>query len=293
MKPIQFMKPVQYRVPVPKDRTVFIQEDFLDKFYPHMHCHEEYQLIWIKEGAGQLLVDDNVHYFEKNDIFLLGSNQAHVFKNDLMYGCVQSISIFFSLKGALSKILNVPELSMLLDFIDKNGRGFKVPELYLPQVSRRIEALKNSDSLGQLVSFFYLLKSLNKLSFKLKPLSGMISHGFGEVGSFRITTLCNFLENNYKENIGLNEMAEKANLTPQAFCRYFKKSTGKTFVSYLNELRVREACRLLGGKDYDCISIVAYDSGFNSITNFNRVFRSILGISPKMYVANYKNLLYE
>lgn len=287
------MKPIQYRVPVPKDRTVFIQEDLLDKFYPYMHCHEEYQLIWIKAGAGQLLVDDNVHYFEKDDIFLLGSNQAHVFKNDLLQGYVQSTSIFFSLKGTLSKILNVPELSMLLDFIDKNGRGFKVPKIHLAQVSRRIESLKNSDSLGQLVSFFYLLKSLNRLSFKLKPLSGVANVDFGAGGSFRITTLCDFLNNNYKENIGLNEIAGKANLTPQAFCRYFKKSTGKTFVSYLNELRVREACRLLGGVDYDCISRVAYNSGFNSVTNFNRVFRSILGISPKMYIANYKNLLYE
>ncbi|PUV26235.1 MULTISPECIES: AraC family transcriptional regulator [Sphingobacterium] len=286
------MKPIQYQVPIPKDRTVFIQEDLLDKFYPYMHRHEEYQLIWIKEGTGQLLVDDNVHHFERGDIFLLGSNQAHVFKNDFMDGFVQSVSVFFNLKGTLSGILNLPELSMLLDFIDKNGRGFKVPKTHLPQVSRRIEALKNSDSLGQLVSFFYLLKSLNRLSLNLKPLSGVTAADFVTGGSFRIATLCDFLENNYKENIGLNEIAEKANLTPQAFCRYFKKSTGKTFISYLNELRVREACRLLGGKDYDCISIVAYNAGFNSVTNFNRVFRSILGISPKMYVANYRNLLY-
>jgi len=287
------MKPIRYRVPVPKDRTVFIQEDLLDKFYPYMHCHEEYQLIWIKEGAGQLLVDDNVHYFERGDIFLLGSNQAHVFKNDFMGEYVQSVSVFFNLNGSLSTILNMPELSMLLEFIDKNGRGFKVPKIHLAQVSRRIEALKNSDSLGQLVSFFYLLKSLNRLSCKLKPLSGITAVDFVAGGSFRITTLCDFLEKNYKENIGLNEIAEKANLTPQAFCRYFKKSTGKTFVSYLNELRVREACRLLGGADYDCISFVAYNSGFNSITNFNRVFRNMLGISPKMYVANYKHLLYD
>ncbi|WP_343561442.1 AraC family transcriptional regulator [Sphingobacterium sp.] len=287
------MKPIQYQVPIPKDRTVFIQEDLLDKFYPYMHRHEEYQLIWIKEGSGQLLVDDNVHCFERGDIFLLGSNQAHVFKNDAMDGFVQSVSVFFNLKGTLSGILNLPELSMLLDFIDKNGRGFQVPKIYLAQVSRRIESLKNADSLGQLVSFFYLLKSLNRLTFKLKPLTGVATADFGTGSSFRITSLCDFLDNNYKEHISLNEIAEKANLTPQAFCRYFKKSTGKTFVSYVNELRVREACRLLGREDYDCISRVAYSSGFNSVTNFNRVFRSILGISPKMYIANYRHLLYE
>ncbi|MFD2556639.1 AraC family transcriptional regulator [Sphingobacterium tabacisoli] len=286
------MKPIQYRVPVPKDRSVFIQEDVLEKFYPYMHRHEEYQLIWIMEGAGQLLVDDNVHEFEKGDIFLLGSNQAHVFKGRLG-GLVKSVSVFFNLKGALSNILNMPELSVLLDFVAKSGRGFKVPANDLTHIRRRIEILKKSDRLDQLVNFFYLLKSLNKISAQLKPLSGVSTVEFGLGGSLRISSLCKFLEDNYKENISLGEIAEKANLTPQAFCRYFKKSTGKTFVAYLNELRVREACRMLSGKEEDSISIVAYNSGFNSITNFNRVFRTVLGVSPKTYLTNYQNSLYR
>lgn len=287
------MKPVQYSVPAPKDRTVFIQEDVLDKFYPYLHRHEEYQLIWIKEGKGQLLVDENVHPFEKGDVFLLGSNQAHVFKSELLGGYVQSVSIFFNINGALGNMLNMPELNVLLEFISKNGRGFQVPKTHLAQVTRRIDILKKCDRLDQLVSFFYLLKTLNALSSELKPLSGITSPEPDAVGSIRITTLCQYLKENYKENITLCEMAEKANLTPQAFCRWFKKSTGKTFVSYLNELRVREACRLLVSEKYDYVSIVAYVCGFNSITNFNRVFRGVMGFSPKEYVVNYKNSLYQ
>ena len=287
------MKPIQYRVPVPKDRTVFIQEDVLDKFYPYMHQHEEYQLIWIKEGAGQLLVDDNVHEFEKGDIFLLGSNQAHVFKSSSAMEQVRSVSVFFNVSGALDNMLAMPELSMLVDFIGKNGRGFKVPNPYLASIRRRMDILKNADCLGQLINFLYLLKSLNRLSAQLKPLSGISASEFVIGGSIRIASLCEFLEENYKENISLGDIAEKASLTPQAFCRFFKKSTGKTFVAYLNELRVREACRMLAGQEQDCIAIVAYNSGFNSITNFNRVFRNILGISPKAYVSNYKKFLYQ
>lgn len=287
------MKAIQYSIPVPTDRSILIQEDVLDKFYPYMHRHEEYQLIWIKEGVGQLLVDDTVHDFDKGDVFLLGSNQAHVFKSEFIGVRVESVSVFFNLKGALSNMLNMPELSALLEFISKNGHGFKVPRHHLAQVRRRIEILKNSDRLDQLVNFFYLLKSLNKLSAQLRPLSGVQSVDFVTGDAFRITSLCNYMKNNYKENISLCEMAEKANLTPQAFCRFFKKSTGKTFVSYLNELRVREACRLLVSKEHDCVAIVAYNSGFNSITNFNRVFRSVIGMSPKEYAVNYRNVLYQ
>lgn len=287
------MKTIQYNVPVPKDRTVFIQEDILDKFYPYMHRHEEYQLIRIVEGSGQLLVDDNLHGFEQGDIFLLGPNQSHVFKNRPEEGPAKSISIFFSTKGGLANMLNLPELSVLLDFISKNCRGFQVPKAYLAQVSERIEILKKSDSMDRLINFFYLLKALNKVSSELKPLSGISPNDREAVGAMRINMLCKYIEDNFKDNITLCEVAEKANLTPQAFCRYFKKSTGKTFVSYLNEMRVQEACRLLVVERHDCISMVAYNCGFNSITNFNRVFRNVMGVSPKEYAVNYRNLLYQ
>jgi AraC-like DNA-binding protein len=287
------MKPIQFKVPAPQDKSVYIQEDVLEKFYPHMHRHEEYQLIWIKAGIGQLLVDDNVHDFQCGDIFLLGANQAHVFKSLFFGAGVQSVSVFFNTKGALSTMATMPELRNLLDFIDKSHRGFKVPAKYLSRVSRRIEILQQSDFLDQLVNFFYLLKSLSKVSIDLKPLTGVQLHKSDSSKPFRIATLCKFLDEHFKENISLCEIADKANLTPQAFCRYFKKSTGKTFVSYLNELRIREACKLLGGGRHDCISMIAYNSGFNSITNFNRVFRSLLGISPKTYVTNYRSYLYQ
>lgn len=287
------MKPIQFKVPAPQDKSVYIQEDVLDKFYPHMHRHEEYQLIWIKEGMGQLLVDDNFHDFQCGDIFLLGANQAHVFKSMFVGESVQSISVFFNMKGALSTMATMPELRNLLDFIDKSHRGFKVPAPYLSQVHRRIEVLQKSDLLDQLVNFFYLLKVLSKVSAELTPLSGVQVNKIKAGKPFRIEIVCKFLEEHFKENISLCEVAEKANLTPQAFCRYFKNCTGKTFVSYLNELRIREACKLLGVGRHDCISMIAYDSGFNSITNFNRVFRNILGISPKTYITNYRSYLYE
>lgn len=288
------MKAIQFNVPAPKDRTVFVQEDILDKFYPYMHRHIEYQIIWIVEGSGQLLVDDNLHNFKKGDIFLLGSNQAHVFKSEDASGeVVQSVSVFFNLEGALVNMLNLPELQILLDFICNNCRGFRVPQQHLSQIRRRIEIVKESESMDQLVNFFYLLRSLNMISSDLSPLSG-VSHTDQEAtGDFKINMICRYIDDCFKENITLCEVAEKANLTPQAFCRYFKKSTGKTFVSYLNEVRVREACRLLGSDKYNCVSIVAYKSGFNSITNFNRVFRNIIGSSPTEYAINYKNLLYQ
>ena len=101
-------------------------------------------------------------------------------------------------------------------------------------------------------------------------------------------TIYEYIDAEYHNKPDVNVVAEKVNLTTPAFCRYFKKHTGRKFISFLNEVRINEACKnLVSGKKADCISGVAYNAGFNSITNFNRVFKSVVGSSPKDYVNTY------
>ncbi|WP_149913823.1 AraC family transcriptional regulator [Sphingobacterium cavernae] len=281
------MKALHYNLNIPNDRTIVVQDEILDSFYPHFHRHPEYQLVWVAEGSGELIVDDNMHKFESGEVFLIGANQSHVFKGSKLPLHVRTISVFFNLKGALEYIFNLPELKTLHTFLTNFNQGFRVPKEYLNAVCERIEILKDSDGADRVINFIHLLKFLNTISKNVLPLSGAIIKEINDVTSIRIVSVCNYIKQNFRQDLHLNAIAEKANLTPQAFCRYFKKSTGKTFVFYLNELRVSEACRLLVSERYDCVSMVAYNSGFNSITNFNRVFRSITGLPPKEYVARY------
>ena len=91
----------------------------------------------------------------------------------------------------------------------------------------------------------------------------------------------------YASPITLEDVAKQAHMTPQAFCRYFKKHTRHTFVSFLSEVRINEACKKLTDGAYDSIAGVAYNCGFNSITNFNRVFKSVTSRSPSEYVNSF------
>ncbi|MCA5003816.1 AraC family transcriptional regulator [Sphingobacterium bovistauri] len=282
------MKALHYNLNIPNDRTIVVQDEVLDSFYPHFHKHPEYQLVWIAEGDGKLIVDNNLHDFERGEVFLIGANQPHVFKGDKLPLHVRTVSVFFNLKGTLEYIFGLPELKTLKTFLTNFSNGFRVPKEYIKDVSSRIVILKNSDGADRLINFIYLLKLLNVISKDVSPLSGAIIKEINDVASIRIIGLCNYIKQHFREDLHLNTIAEKANLTPQAFCRYFKKCTGKTFVCYLNELRVSEACRLLINERYDCISMIAYNSGFNSITNFNRVFRASTGLSPKEFVHRYE-----
>ncbi|MFD1771145.1 AraC family transcriptional regulator [Sphingobacterium suaedae] len=285
------MKMIQFNVPAPKDKSVYVQEDRLTDFYPYFHKHEEYQFMWIVKGEGTLFLADSFHPFQTGDIFLLGPNQPHVFKknaNTVDQMEVECVSIFFNLKGSLSSLFHMPELAGILEFIVHNSNGFRVPHAYTSRIRRRIALLKKANMMDQLMSFIFLLKELSLVSTELKPLS--VTTVFNKDDGFlRINEVCRYIKDNFRRNVTLEEAADHANLTPQAFCRYFKKHTGLTFVSYLNELRIQEACKLITSQRYESMGLVAYNSGFNSITNFNRVFRSVTGFSPKEYFSRYKN----
>lgn len=97
-----------------------------------------------------------------------------------------------------------------------------------------------------------------------------------------------FLTENFDRKIELDQVASIAYMTPNAFCRYFKKRTKKSFTQYLNEIRLRHACKLLIEGELQ-ISTICYQSGFNTITNFNRQFKTLMGVTPSNYMERYKN----
>src|SRR5690606_32723745 len=93
----------------------------------------------------------------------------------------------------------------------------------------------------------------------------------------------------YAEDITLEKIASVVHITPQAFCKYFKMHTRKTYKIFLNEVRINEACKKIVTGDFECISSIAYATGFNSPINFNKVFKKTTGKSPSEYIRAYKH----
>jgi AraC-like DNA-binding protein len=92
----------------------------------------------------------------------------------------------------------------------------------------------------------------------------------------------------FHEAITLEEVAEKANMSKNAFCRYFKKRTNKTFFQFLIEVRIENACKLLSNNNKDLtISSISEMCGFQDIANFNRKFKELKGISPSQYRSKF------
>jgi AraC-like DNA-binding protein len=287
------MKVLQFTLPVPHDKTVIVQKDVLPYFYQHLHRHQEIQLTWIQQGEGTLVAENNMHAFRSNEIYWLGANLPHVFKSDPSYFApksrkkVQTLNIFFNGQGQLDSFFGLPEVKNVKNFLQQQQSGFKVPQEHLTEVSNKMLRIKNSSGVDQLIHFIELLRQLSSMQ-DLTPLSSSSrSAAFSEHEGIRIGSIYNYIMQQYDKPITLEDVARQAHMTPQAFCRYFKKHTLHTFVSFLNEVRINAACKKLTDGTYDSIAKVAYHCGFNSITNFNRVFKNATGKSPSDYTESY------
>ena len=287
------MKVLQFTIPVSHDKTIIVQKESLPHFYPHLHRHEEIQLTWVQKGEGTLIAENNMHSFWSNEIFWLGADQPHLFKSDQTYFVpkskknIQALTIFFNPNGKLAPLFDLVELKNIKQFIRKFQSGFKLPDSLVAEVASRMLRIQQSKAADQFIHFIDLLKLLQSSS-DLHPLvSGSTLASVSDHEGIRIGEIYNYIMQHYDTDIMLEDIAKHAHMTPQAFCRYFKKHTRLTFVSFLNEVRINEACKKLSDGSYDSISTVAYHCGFNSITIFNRVFKTVTGKSPRDYVREY------
>jgi AraC-like DNA-binding protein len=287
------MKVLQFTIPVPLDKSIIVQRDVLPYFYPHLHRHQEIQLTWIQQGEGTLVADNNMHAFRANEIYWLGANQPHIFKSEASYFQPKSrkkiiaLVIFFNPDGELAGFFNLPEIKMLKNFIQQHQAGFKVPQEHATEISVRMLKVTNSSGTEQLLQFVELLKQLSTYQDITPLASGQKTQQVSEHEGIRIGNIYNYIMHNYDQPLTLEDAAKQAHMTPQAFCRFFKKHTLHTFVSFLNEVRINEACKKLTDGTYDNIATVAYTCGFNSITNFNRVFKTVTNKSPSEYMNSY------
>lgn len=291
------MKVLQFTIPVADDRAVIVQEDVMPHFYPYLHRHKEAQLIWIKEGEGTLLIDNQMHPFKKNDIFLIGANQPHLFKSNPEYfeeinGLkIQALMIFFNPGGKLQSFLDLPEMQLIKSYLNFAKGGVKLPSTQVDLIIQKMISVQYAKNQQVMIQFLQLLDVLAQLQSASDTLVVNGPSLFSESEGIKIGHIYNFLMQHYSRNVMLEEVAEEAHMTPQAFCRYFKKHTRQTFISFLNEIRINEACKKLTSGNYENISIVAYNCGFNSLTNFNRVFKSVMKVAPKTYLESYfKNI---
>jgi AraC-like DNA-binding protein len=276
------MKVLPFTIPKPKKDALILQEDKQPLFYDLLHQHEEIQLSLIKNGEGSLIVGDMVHSFQTGELIVLGSNVPHVFKStSLKHSPSHMLTVFFKRNSFGSDFFETEELKSINSFFEKASQSFKI-ETPSEEITSLFKSLFSVSKLDRFILFLQLLKAINESPFI--PLSSFAqTKKYSDNEGRRMGIIFNFIMNHFREKITLPQIASEAAMTPQAFCRYFKKRTRKTYIEFLNEIRIEEACHLL--KKYPEMSIIeiAEASGFYNISNFHRKFKELKGMRPLLY----------
>lgn len=287
------MRVLQFTIPVAHEKNIIVQRDVLPHFYPHLHRHNEIQLTWVQQGEGTLVADNNMHTFRGNEIFWISDNQPHVFKSDPSYFLprskkkIHAMMLFFNPVGPLAPLFELQDTKGIKSFMHQHKGGFKLPQSQVADISQKMLRIRDTSGALKMICFLELLQSLYNIKDLASLGAGVQSNIPNEHEGVRIGSIYNYIMQHYEDPLTLEDVAKRAHMTPQAFCRYFKKHTRHTFISFLNEVRINEACKQLTAGSYESIANIAYSCGFNSVTNFNRVFKTVTGKAPGEYVDHY------
>ena len=273
------MKVLPFKIPKSKDVSLIYQEDKGEILYDKLHQHEEIQISIVLSGEGDLVVGDTINRYRENDIVVIGSNVPHLFRSDTSIEIESHMLTLFFTKDSFGKfffdLIEMRELESIFKRIDS---GIQLEDR-VDEIKERFLGLENESHLERFISFLNILKHISRA--ETKSLSSFIySKVYSEDEGERMSNVMNHAISNFNKDITLDEIANIAAMTPNAFCRYFKQRTNKTFFQFLLEIRLEHACRLLLKSKDATVSEISDASGFKNISNFNRKFKEFKGITP-------------
>ena len=267
------------------EKSVMVRRFVVSYFGAPFHFHPEYELTYIVNGTGKRFVGASIDNFEKGDLVLLGSNLSHYWRSDVEYyqhhGLQsEAIVVHFSVHFVEQIIQKIPECQRIMGLLAQSLHGIQF--LVNQALADSLMQLVDKNGVKQVCDFLEMLDVLAHHT-DIRLLNASTSHvNAKETEKDRMQHIIEFMLANFQRNVTLAEVADLASLTVTSFCRYFRKYTSKTYVDYLNEIRISHARKLLVDSSLS-IQDVGLISGFQNLSNFHRLFKQQTGLSPLAY----------
>lgn len=290
MKNPENRKPIEFTVPAHGEGAFYTMVDIGADFYGYYHRHREFQISYVVQGKGSIMLGNLIRPCDKDEIFLIKPNEPHLFFKDESLennNTVHIIHLFFSLEK-LKPFFDMTELAAVKNLFYHINTSKSLPAEYAAALKSLFISLDAEDGVVKLLKIIEVFRFLlSQEKHFVSIYSGLNKVTFQDSDGLRINAVIKHALENYKRNVTVEEVSTLIHMSPTAFCKFFKKHTKKTFVSFLNEIRIEKACQLLVNKRAENISEAAYQCGFNTAVHFNRVFRGIMKTSPTEFIATH------
>ncbi len=277
--------------PLSEKDCFYLVDRYKDRFTFPVHRHEEYELNFLANCNGaRRVVGDSMETIGEFDLVLIGNNiehgwEQHECKNDK----IREITIQFSKDLFGESFLAKTQLATIRHMLEMSANGIAFNNCSIMRVYNRLDNLTKIDSgFYRMLELMAILHELaEEGSYRRLSSSSFASHKpAGD--SRRVQKVQDYIDQKYKEEIRLSDLAELVGMTPTAFSRFFKLRTGRSISEYLIDIRLGHATRQLVDSTTS-VAEICYECGFNNVSNFNRIFKKKKGNSPKVFREIYQH----
>lgn len=248
------------------------------------HYHPEYELTLITNGRGKRLVGDSYQNYQAGDLVLLGPDLPHTWISSSVTKKTKASAVVIQFSRdfieSFSRFKEFKSIHSLLS-LASHGLAFSSPEL-----NKEVESLPLKSGIEKITALLIILEKLAKEKSR-KLASEYFRALSGKENEERINVICQYLQRHANESVQLQKVAELVHLSRSAFCKFFKRATGKTLSDYVNDIRIGNACEQLIESDKP-VNEIAYRTGFDSLTYFNRVFLKKKKMTPRKFREHFR-----
>jgi len=287
------MKPIFQRLTAEPEEGFAFKAIRSASFDCPWHVHPEYELILVLNGAGYRIVGDNISRLAAGDLVLVGPGLPHIWQDEPGpdgRSSVHFILIQFEERYLIDGLLRFPAMEPVRRLLHRSAQGLHVVGATRNKVTALMKQMTEVKGMERILQFFEILIVMAG-SEDCRPIA---SPGFASNTSLydqeRMDRVFQFLNREIGREVRLSQAAGIVHLSEGAFSRFFREHTGKTFPQFVNELRIGKACTLLMEGSLN-ITEVAYECGFTNLSNFNRQFLRLRGISPSEFKTQLQQRL--
>ncbi|MEM6768794.1 MAG: AraC family transcriptional regulator [Bacteroidota bacterium] len=261
-------------------RTLMVFEQEESALLPFWHYHPEIEITLITQGNGTRMIGDSIESYQNGDLVLVGENLPHHWISREFNKEKLQTAVVIQFQAGLFE--GIAEFDSIHQFLLGSKLGFQFPSPST-ELQERITKLIDLPQTLQISSLIEILYELAQYE-SARTLSNTTKFNILNSGKEQkqINDVIRHIISNQHQKLTVNQMADFSCMIPQAFCRWFRKHTGLSFITYLNKSRIEAACQILLVSDRS-VKTIAYEVGFESISHFNRTFKKYIGISPLEY----------
>ncbi|MDO9254027.1 MAG: AraC family transcriptional regulator [Bacteroidales bacterium] len=292
------MKPFYQKLAASPSESVIFMDEEKPHFSVPWHFHPEIEILYVVKSSGTSYIGDSIHRFTEGEISIIGENVPHWWKSDSKYydgidtTGIKALIIQFKKEIFDRSFINLPEMQTINELLERSQRGIQFTCKSRKLLGQQMLKIFSENGIRQITELMILLDMMaNTNEFKYHASLGY-SRTINTFDFYRFNKIHEHIILNFTKLIKLEEVANTSNMSPTAFCRYFKKHTGKTFFSFLNEIRIGHACKLMVEGNMS-ISRASMESGFNNLSHFNNHFKRVMNLTPSEYLSAYRSGNYK